>query len=140
QRSPSTAVVTTKSKAKVRAAEKKALESARKARMKAAKRVLDSVLSRLEARRKMLGASAEDVQHLLAAPQTAEEARLVRRMQALEEGSPEREHAEDLLADLAEGRLNAERFRGTSPSGYGTILRRQWLQPRARLVRLLEGP
>ena len=132
-------VLTTKEKAKAKAAQAKALQSARKADMKAAKEVLDDLLERLEVVRKELRALRQEVRHVVARLQAVEEERLVERTRQLREGSAEREEAEDLLVRLAQGRLNAERHRDPQASGYGLLLRRGWLQPRARLVRLLEG-
>ena len=133
-------VSTTKQRAKAKAAEAKALESARKAKMKAARKVLDDVVKRLEVVRKELRALVKELRHVVAVLQGEDERRLAERTLALREGSKEREKAEDLLLDLARGRLNAERHRGSKASGYGTTLRQDWLRPRARLVHLLEGP
>lgn len=133
-------VTTTKERAKAKAAQAKALGTARKARMKAAKEVLDDLLERLDLVREELRALQREMRHLVAILQSHEEKRLVQRAQALREGSKDREKAEDLLIDLARGRLNAERYRDAKASGYGVLLRQKWLRPRTRLVRLLEGP
>lgn len=132
-------IKTAKDQAKQRAAETKALEAAASARMKAAKKTLQDVLDGLERLRSALRAAIEETRHLVAALMEAEELRLQARIRELSEGTSEREHAEDLLVDLAQGRLNAKRYGEAKPAGYGSLLRRQWLRPRARLVRLLEG-
>ncbi len=132
-------IVTAKDEAKVRAGEKKALDDARRANQHAAKAVLDEALQGLQETRVELRALLAEVRALVAALQEAEEARLQARVRALPEDTSEREHAEDLLLDLAQGRLDAKRFGEEQSSGYGSLLRRRWLLPRDRLVRLLEG-
>jgi hypothetical protein len=79
------------------------------------------------------------VRATLAALQEAEEARLAARVRALPEHTADREQAEDLLLDLAQGRLDAKRCDTASTTVYGTLLRRDWLRPRTRLLKILEG-
>jgi formiminotetrahydrofolate cyclodeaminase len=132
-------IKTAKTQEKARAAEKKALDTAQKAQMKAAKKVLSDVGTALGKTRTALRAALDEVRHLMAVLQEAEEARLQARIRELAEATSDRERAEDLLVDLAQGRLNAKRYGAERPAGYGSLLRREWLLPRGRLVRLLEG-
>ena len=76
---------------------------------------------------------------LFAALQEREERRLAERVRSLPEATSDREHAEDLLLDLAQGRLNAKREESGRAAAWGQIVRRQWLQPRSRLLRIVEG-
>lgn len=93
----------------------------------------------LDAPRKTLAVLEQRARALFAALQEAEERRLAARVRALPEHTAEREQAEDLLVDLAQGRLNAKRCDAERPPAYGALLRREWLRPRSRLVRILEG-
>ena len=129
-----------KDRAKMQAEAKTALENARKAKVKAAQRLLDGILAALDARRKALRETLDEVRHLTAALQTDEEARLARRVDRMAEGSKARERAEDLLVELARGRLRAARYGEERAAGWGSLLRAAWLTPRARLVRLVDGP
>ena len=139
QAGTSRAPVHTKTKAKEVAAAKEALEKARRAKMRAAKLTLDSILKRLEVTRATLAATLDETKHCLAALQRAEETRLDGRIDRLAEGTRAREKAEDHLLAMARGRLKASRYRDDRPAGYGSLLRSDWLRPHGRLVRLLEG-
>jgi hypothetical protein len=133
-------MVTTKTKAKDITDRKKALASARKAKMSAAKKTLDGVVERLDLTRAALADTLDEVRHLAAALQKDEEERLVRRIDRIAEGAADRQKAEDLLVRMVQGRLKAERFHGDRPAEYGSLLRQSWLVPRARLIPLVDGP
>lgn len=129
-----------KDRAKMQAEAKEALEKARKAKMKAAQETLDEILKRLNVTRTLLEALVDETRHLVAALQADEEARLAARVDRMAEGSRPREQAEDLLVELAQGRLRAARYGTERASGWGGLLRSTWLAPRARLVHEIEGP
>jgi len=129
-----------KDRAKMQAAARKALGNAKKAKVKAAQKILDGVVKALDAQRKTLRETLVEVRHLTAALQVDEEARLAKRVKRMAEGSKAREKAEDLLVDLARGRLRASRYGEERAAGWGSLLRSAWLAPRARLVRLVDGP
>ena len=139
-RGPKTPIPTAKMKPKERAAARQALDQARKARMKSAQKVMDGIVKRLEETRKALREAIAEVRHVTAALQRAEEDRLARRVARLQEGARERQRAEDLLVELARGRLGAERIAGEKASRYGSRLRQEWLIERAKLIGLVEGP
>lgn len=138
QRGSNAPVATTKEKAKARSAAGKAREQAREAQQKAAQKILAASTKRLEEARTAIRAALAETRHLVAALQEAEEARLAKRAARLKEGTPAREEAEDLLVQLHQARLEGERHEGGA--AYGSILRRRWLQPRAKLIHRLEGP
>ena len=129
-----------KDRAKLQAAAKQALANAKKARVKAAQKLLDGVVKALDARRKTLRETLDEVRHVTAALQVDEEARLAQRVDRMAEGSKAREKAEDLLVELARGRLRAARYGEDRAAGWGSLLRSAWLAPRARLVHLVDGP
>jgi hypothetical protein len=129
-----------KDRAKAKEAAKKALANAKKAKMADASRVLAEILVKLANTKADLRAAIEEVRHLTAALQLAEEDRLAKRVGRMAEGTKEREKAEDLLLKLAQGRLDAVRRRDAPASDWGMRLRTGWLRPRTRLVPLVEGP
>ena len=129
-----------KDRAKMQETAKKALADAKKAKVKAAEQLLDGIVKALDARRKALGDALDEVRYLTAALQADEEARLARRVDRMAEGSKAREKAEDLLVELARGRLRAARHGEERAAGWGSLLRAAWLAPRARLVGLVDGP
>ena len=129
-----------KDRAKMQEAAKKALAGAKKARVKAAQKLLDGVVQALDERRKTLRGALAEVRYMKAALQVDEEARLAKRVKRMAEGGKAREKAEDLLIELARGRLRAARYGAERAAGWGSLLRSAWLTPRARLVRLVDGP
>lgn len=129
-----------KDRAKMQAEANKALQNAKKAKVKAAQRLLDGIVKALEAARQALRETLAEVRHVTAALQTDEEERLARRVERMAEGSSAREKAEDLLVELARGRLRAARYGEERAAGWGSLLRAGWLTPRARLVHLVDGP
>jgi len=129
-----------KDRAKMAQEAQEALDKARKAKVKDAKETLEDVLKRLATTRTLLEVLLDETRHLVAALQADEEARLAARVARMAEGSRKREQAEDLLVELAQGRLRAARHGAEQASGWGSLVRTAWLAPRAKLVRAIEGP
>ncbi|MDJ0973029.1 MAG: hypothetical protein QNJ98_01040 [Planctomycetota bacterium] len=97
-----------------------------------------AIRARIDAYTNALGKDLELVRTLTASLQLAEEMRLATAAAELEDAA-QRAEARDLLDQMKVGRIEARRTAFEKASRFGTSLRRDWLQKRAKLMKLLEA-
>jgi hypothetical protein len=127
-------------------ADKKARAAAKSAKTRgtskpvegAAAKANRAIAASLAARQAAISGAVQTLRALVSDLQKAEEERLAARAERLAAGSPDRRGADGSLAAMRRGRLDAVRFAGSRPSGYGSLLRQSWLRHWLRATALLD--
>lgn len=91
------------------------------------------------AQAKTLEKCLKALRELVACLQLAEEKRIKARVARLAPDSKLRKSARENLKSMRAGRMNLKRYSGTTPSGYGQQLLKEWIRPRNKITSHIDG-